>query len=117
MKHEDRLEMFGLIYVTSGDVEFAGEDDCHWRFHFRNGKVVEQNGEVKYPEEHRMRTFNVVYDHSEGENETQVDIQDGNFADMVNEMLRLVYQITDESDEHCVEIAWIREVPYDGEEK
>ena len=65
----------------------------------------------------KMRTFNVVYDHSEGENEIQVDIKDGNFADMVNEMLRLVYQITDESDEHCVEIAWIREVPYDGEEE
>ena len=63
------------------------------------------------------RTFNVVYDHSMGENETQVDIEDGTFADMVNEMLRLVYQITDESDEHNVEIAWIREVPYDGEEE
>jgi len=63
------------------------------------------------------RTFNVVYDHSMGENETQVDIEDGNFADMVNEMLQLVYQITDESEEECVQIAWIREVPYDGEEE
>lgn len=64
-----------------------------------------------------MRTFNVVYDHSKGENETQVDINDGEFADMVNEMLRLVYQIADESNEECVQIAYIYEVPYDGEEE
>lgn len=119
--HSDDVEqsMEALAsYVTSGDVEFAGEDDCHWRFHFENGEVEEQSGEITYKSnKQKMRTFNVVYDHSMGENETQVDIKDGSFANMVNEMLRLVYQITDESDEHCVQIAWISEFPYDGEEE
>jgi len=63
------------------------------------------------------RAFNVVYDHSEGENETRVVINDGTFESMVNEMLRQVYINTDKRNEHCVEIAWIREVPYVGEEE
>lgn len=64
-----------------------------------------------------MRTFNVVYDHSGGENETQVDVKDGDFTSMMNEIIRLLYQITDESREECVQIAYITEVPYDGEEE
>ena len=63
------------------------------------------------------RTFNVDYYHSEGSNQTQVDIEDGNFCDMVNEMLSLVYQIADESGERTVEIYNVAEVPYDGEEE
>ena len=63
------------------------------------------------------RTINVRYYHSEGQNETQVDINDGNFADMMNELLSLVYQITDESGERNVEIYEVEEVPYDGEEE
>ena len=64
-----------------------------------------------------MRTINVDYYHSEGSNQTQVDIQDGAFEDMVNEMLSLVYQIADESGERNVEIYNVEEVPYDGEEE
>lgn len=63
------------------------------------------------------RTFNVVYTHTGGETETQVDIEDGDFATMVNEIIKLLYQITDESGEECVQIVWIDEVPYDGEEE
>lgn len=63
------------------------------------------------------RTFNVRYYHAEGNNETQVDIEDGSFDSMVNEMLGLVYQITDESNERNVEIYEIEEVPYEGEEE
>ena len=64
-----------------------------------------------------MRTFNVTYTCTDGEQETQVDIEDGDFADMMNELLRLVYQITDESDEECVQIVDVCEVSYDGEEE
>ena len=64
-----------------------------------------------------MRTFNVTYTCTNGEQETQVDIKDGDFADMMNELLRLVYQITDESDEECVQIVDVCEVLYDGEEE
>jgi len=63
------------------------------------------------------RTFNVVYTHTGGESETQVDIEDGDFDTMMNELIRLLYQITDESEEECVQIACIYEVPYDGEEE
>ena len=34
--------------VDSGDVEFAGDDDESWRFHFWNGRMREQNGRVVY---------------------------------------------------------------------
>lgn len=57
-----------------------------------------------------MKTINVRYHHSEGSNETQVDIQEASFAEMVNEMLALVYQVTDESNERNVEIYEIEEV-------
>ena len=65
----------------------------------------------------KMRTFNISYYHSEGHGETQVDIEDGSFESMVNELLSLLYQITDESGEHNVEPEYIEEVPYDGEEE
>lgn len=63
------------------------------------------------------RTFTVRYYHSEGTNETQFDIDDRDFASMMNELLYLTYQVTDESNEHNVEIYEIEEVPYDGEEE
>ena len=100
-------------YVESGDVEFCGEDDCHWRFHFCNGKVEEQNGEVEY--KGGKRTFNVCYYHSEGSNEAQFDIDDDDFAVMMNELIALTRQVADESNEQNIEIYRIEEVPYDGE--
>lgn len=63
------------------------------------------------------RTFNVCYYHSEGNNEAKFDIDDGDFATMMNELLSLTYQVTDESNEHNVEIYEIEEVLYDGEEE
>ena len=62
------------------------------------------------------RTFTVRYYHSEGANESQFDIDDKDFVDMMNELLALTYQVADESGEHNVEIYEIEEVPYDGEE-
>ena len=100
-------------YAKSGDVYFSGEDDCHWRFHFCNGKVEEQNGEVEY--KGGKRTFNVCYYHSEGSNEAQFDIDDDDFAVMMNELIALTRQVADESNEQNIEIYRIEEVPYDGE--
>lgn len=104
-------------YVARGDVEFTGEDG-QFRFHFDDGTVIEENAEYFYPSdaEHGKRTFTVRYYHSEGKNETQFDIDDKDFVDMMNELLALTYQVADESGEHNVEIYEIEEVPYDGEE-
>ena len=35
-------------FVESGDIEFTGEDDECWRFHFWHGRMREQNGRVVY---------------------------------------------------------------------
>ena len=35
-------------YIKSGDIEFTGEDDEHWRFHFVNGEMEYQNGTIVY---------------------------------------------------------------------
>lgn len=35
-------------FVESGNVEFAGDDDCHWRFHFWNGTMKYQCGRLVY---------------------------------------------------------------------
>ena len=35
-------------FVESGNVEFAGDDDCHWRFHFWNGTMKYQSGRIVY---------------------------------------------------------------------
>ena len=64
-----------------------------------------------------MRSFDVLYSHSEGWNETEVDVPDNSFAEMFNEIMSLVYQITDESGEKDIRIDSICEVPYEGEEK
>ena len=48
-------------YVESGDVEFCGEDDSHWRYHFHNGKMEEQGGEIVYRSDKKKRTFRIVF--------------------------------------------------------
>lgn len=35
-------------YVKSGNVEFTGEDDCVWRFHFYDGKVRYEVGRTVF---------------------------------------------------------------------
>ena len=35
-------------FVESGNVEFSGDDDCHWRFHFWNGTMKYQDGRLVY---------------------------------------------------------------------
>lgn len=35
-------------YVKSGNVEFTGEDDCVWRFHFYDGKVRYEAGRTVF---------------------------------------------------------------------
>lgn len=35
-------------YVESGNVEFTGEDDCVWRFHFYDGKVRYEVGRTVF---------------------------------------------------------------------
>jgi len=47
-------------FAKSGEINFCGEDDCFWRFIFRNGKFVDENGSVIYESEdkqnYRIRT-------------------------------------------------------------
>ena len=48
-------------YVTSGAVEFCGEDDAHWRYYFHDGKMEQQRGEVVYKAYKPTRVFRVVF--------------------------------------------------------
>lgn len=34
--------------IKGGEVDYAGEDDCHWRHIFHNGKWEEENGFILY---------------------------------------------------------------------
>ena len=49
---DDVSKVLGIISsasrVTDGEIEFVGEDNCHWRFVWQNGKWEEQNGVVTY---------------------------------------------------------------------
>ena len=52
--HDDEVrESMGKLapFVTSGNVEFTGEDGEQWRFHFWNGTVQYQTGRVVYEPE------------------------------------------------------------------
>ena len=51
--HEDEVEEllrdhFTNIMVEAGDLRFVGEDDAQWRFVFRDGKWIEEDGEVLF---------------------------------------------------------------------
>lgn len=51
--HEDDVigildDISKLITITLGECYFSGEDDTFWRFIFRNGMWVEQNGTIVY---------------------------------------------------------------------
>lgn len=37
-------------YTKSGEIEFVGENNEAWRFHFRNGKWYEDAGKIIYEE-------------------------------------------------------------------
>lgn len=49
---DDYLDMLNEVNavcnVESGEIVFSGDDDCHWRFVFLNGKWVEDLGRVVY---------------------------------------------------------------------
>lgn len=104
-------------FVVSGEVEMTGEDFQHWRYRFWNGKVYIENGEVAYEQE--RRTFNVDYYDPDGESDqTQFDIEGGDFATMFNELIGLFAQFCGEnygSAQGMCEITGIEEVPYDGD--
>ena len=61
--HDDVYDCMKLLapYAKSGDVCFAGEDDCHWRFFFFNGEVEEQSGAIVYQSNRPKRKFRVVF--------------------------------------------------------
>lgn len=65
------------------------------------------------PEE-KKRSFFIDYQYQDGESSTSIDILDGPFDQMVNDLFSLVYQITDESGERDVRITNVEEVPYNG---
>lgn len=37
--------------IADGCIEFVGEDDSNWRFVFKNGEWLEQNGQVVYKDD------------------------------------------------------------------
>ena len=47
---EDVIEELSFIapFAKEGEMYFNGDDDCSWRFVLKNGKCVEENGEVVY---------------------------------------------------------------------
>lgn len=53
--YDEREIIHGLVavapYVESGNVEFDGDDDICWRFHFDKGTVREQNGRIIYEDD------------------------------------------------------------------
>lgn len=52
--HDEEVEkaLFSLIPfgIKEGAIEFIGEDESLWRYIFRDGKWVEENGHVEYGE-------------------------------------------------------------------
>ena len=37
--------------ISSGKIEFIGEDGCHWCFRFKDGEYAEENGVIIYEKE------------------------------------------------------------------
>ena len=35
-------------YVKNGEIKYHGEDECFWRFIFKDGKWTEENGKIYY---------------------------------------------------------------------
>lgn len=51
--YEDEVfEFLGKVeeYLEAGEVEWVGEDRCHWRHILKNGKFEEESGEIVYGE-------------------------------------------------------------------
>lgn len=97
-------------YIKSGDINFSGEDNSNWRFHFKDGTVEEQSGEIIY-KTNKNRKFKVVYDFSNGEDKTEIEIGGNkNFDESVNELIRNFYIKVDGSGRSESQIAWIQEV-------
>lgn len=51
--HEDDVkfaltEINEKYHITSGEIEFSGEDNSFWRFIYKNGDWYEENGWVTY---------------------------------------------------------------------
>jgi len=104
-------------FVESGKVTMTGEDDEHWQYVFKDGKVYYQTGKVEYKQ--TKRTFNVNYiDPENMEDQTQFDIEDADFVTMFNDLVGLFGRFCAENydDDPCW-IMDIEEVPYDGEEE
>lgn len=47
---EDIYEVLELIAgkVKEGEIRFVGDDDCQWKFKFKDGRWEEKNGEVLF---------------------------------------------------------------------
>lgn len=106
-------------FVLAGEVTMTGEDYEHWRYRFNDGKVYYEPGEIVYkPQKH---SFNIGYYDPDGNtDETQFDINDADFSTMFNELIKLFEQFCGEtykSAQGMCEIAYVEEVPYDGEEE
>lgn len=47
-------EIANKATIAYGEIEFAGEDSCHWRFIWENDRWDEQNGEIVYKTGYRF---------------------------------------------------------------
>lgn len=120
-------------YVESGDVEFCGEDDSHWRYHFRNGKMEEQSGEVVYKSSKNARSFRIEftrkYENGDGDlhwydedsgivfDETEFDTSYHNNEVAWVDLINLFNDFVAENHFKDTRVTAIEEVPYDGEEE
>ena len=44
-------------HVEEGEITFTGEDGCNWRYIFKDGEWVEQNGCIYYSEEDMIKAL------------------------------------------------------------
>ena len=47
-----------LTVIESGEIEYYGDDDCHWRFIYKDSKWEEQDGHIVYEERSEIRKAN-----------------------------------------------------------
>lgn len=47
---EDTMEILNALspYITEGSITYDGDENCHWRYNFINGKWVDENGILYY---------------------------------------------------------------------
>ena len=109
-------------YVESGDVDFIGEDDDCWRYHFNNGTVEQQEGKVvyvPYKSYKQTKMYRVVFMRkSEEENPehdyyfdgVSIEVEGQSIEDMFVDLINKFEQYVDENNIEDVSVNEIYEV-------